>query len=99
MALSGDDITAITKIVTQANESQFERLSEKLDLTVEPVKETLTSHIAHDESTDKNMYSSLESLKLGQQSLKTKMNVASFIGGSACVGLMGLFLGVVKDLI
>ena len=99
MALSGDDITAITQIVHQANESQFERFSEKLDLTVTPVKEKLEDHMEHDEKTDQSMYRALDGLKIGQASLRTQMHMASFIGGSFCIALIGLFFGAIKDLL
>ena len=99
MALSGDEIAQITSIVDSSQDRLFDRLSEKLDLTVNPVKETLMAHMAHDEKADSNMYKSLNNLEVGQTALKTQMHIASFVGGSACVGLIGLFFGVVKDLI
>ena len=99
MALSGDDITQITAVVNESNRQLFDRVSEKLELTVEPVKETLVSHMTHDEATDKSMYESLENLKIGQAALKSQMKTASFIGGGAFMGSIGLFFGVVKDLI
>ena len=82
MALSGEDITAITQIVHQANEAQFDRVSEKMDLMIEPIKETLSAHIRHDEGHDKEVDRKLDILSAGHQKL---MGVAAF-----CVFMMPL---------
>ncbi len=99
MALDAEDITNITKVVNDANKQLFDRVSEKLELTVSPVKENLVSHISHDEDRDKSFYEALDALKIGQATLKQQMRVSSWIGGIACTGLAGLFFGVIKDLI
>ncbi len=96
MALSGEDITTITQIVNQANETQYNRLSEKLELTVSPVKQNLESHIAHDEKTDADMYGKLNDLSTGQTALKSNMKMISVFGSALLTIATGTILAVIK---
>jgi len=80
MALSSEEFEQITQIVNRANESQFDRLSEKLELTVSPIRDNLQHHTAHDEKIHEDMYSKLGDLSTGQTKLKTLQGVTAVIG-------------------
>jgi len=95
MALSSEEFEQITQIVNRANESQFDRLSEKLELTVAPVKETLMTHIAHDEKTDTDMYGKLNDLTVGQTTLKMQNRIGAVLG----VALLGVCTSVIAAVI
>lgn len=96
MALDGEDITAITMIIKRENDEQFARFSEKLELTVTPIRDNLQHHTAHDEKIHGDMYNKLSDLNTGQTELKTKMVVLGVVG---CAGLgiaTSVIAGVIK---
>jgi hypothetical protein len=98
MALDGEDITQITQIIRDQNNEQFDRLSEKLELTVLPIKENLANHTAHDEKIHENMYEKLDDLSTGQTRLKSNMGVISVFGSALLTIATGLIIAVLKGM-
>lgn len=96
MALSGEDITAITQIIKSENEEQFSRISEKLELTVSPIKENLAAHTGHDEKIHEDMYEKLGDLSTGQTTLKSNMKMISVFGSALLTIATGTILAVIK---
>jgi len=80
MALSTEEFSQITQIVTQANEAQFDRLSEKLSLTVLPIRDNLQHHKENDEKIHEDMYNKLGDLSTWQTKLKTIQGFTAIIG-------------------
>lgn len=99
MALSAEDLQMITQAIKVQNDEQFDRLSEKLELTVQPIKENLAGHTAHDEKIHEDMYNKLSDLSTGQTRLKSGMKLASAFGGAALTCATGLTIAVIKNLI
>jgi len=86
MALDGEEITQITQITKSQNEELFERLSEKLELTVSPIKENLDNHTRNDEKIHLDLYDKLSHISIEQTENKTNMKFIG-IAGMAMLGI------------
>lgn len=99
MALSAEDLQMITQAIKVQNDEQFNRLSEKLELTVQPIKENLSNHTAHDERIHEDMYGKLDDLAIGQTRLKSGMKNVGIFGSALLSIATGTILIVVKGII
>lgn len=80
MSLDAEDLTMITNITKAQNEELLNRLSEKLELTVSPIRENIIRHTAHDEKIHEDMYAKLSKLSNGQSRLLGAVSVVSVVG-------------------
>lgn len=99
MALSAEDLTMIAQTTKAQNEELFSRLSEKLELTVQPIKENLAHHTAHDEKIHEDMYTKLDDLSTGQTRLKSGMKNVGIFGSALLTIATGSILAMIKGFI
>ena len=65
MALDLDDFEKIRTLFKEESKELHEQISTELKLNIEPIKDTLTAHIKHDEKQDEINNKVLSDLKEG----------------------------------
>lgn len=99
MALTGEDHEVLRSMLRDLRSDLKKDYKEEIELTVAPIKETLISHIKHDETNDASVNEHLEELKEGQNSLKSDMRIGRMVGGVAYTVFIGVLISFAKGLL
>jgi len=78
--LDVEDITLIRTMFKEEIDELKSDVTKEITLIVEPIKDTLTNHIEHDEKVDEKVQESLKTLEKGQTKIFAYGAVAMFLG-------------------
>jgi len=101
--MSGLDVESITQIRSAIKEETNElkdQLTREITLIVEPIKETLTRHIEHDEKRDEEVFSRLTTMDKERAEIKSDVKTGRVIGGglwALCVAGFTAAIGYFKN--
>ena len=93
------DLEDIRRIIKEENNELHDRMKTEVGLMIEPIRDTLTAHIKHDEENDKMVNATLNELKDGQNSLKSDMRIGRLVGSGAYAIAVGLLVSYAENLI
>jgi len=78
--LDVEDFSLIRTMFKEEIDELKSDVTKEITLIVEPIKETLTNHINHDEIHDKDTDNALKKLETGMTRMSAYFTVAAFIG-------------------
>lgn len=83
------DSEEFRRILKEENNELRDNIRTEVQLMIEPIRDTLTAHIKHDEINDKEVNSSLKKLELGQTKLFTYVSIGVFFGAPLLTYALG----------